>query len=224
MVRTVAGDQALTTDCCLPRPRPAGDGTGLKSNANTHVIERVCGTASTPEMRRVEAASLPELPVLHLKDCSYAQFAVPRDAALVKVLVEGCSDVTLQLEGCAVRTETLELWKCERVAVRVVGTSGTEQAEGRSGAEGGAEGGAAGTRLATVQLDLSTGVELEFERAESVGQVVQAGVRALRGASAISVLQAPPNATPTAAADLASARALSLLRRPAWRADDRGLR
>ena len=145
-------DAALYT---LRATRAAGDGSGLKSNANTHLIENVSGESGSTVV--ITAAELPTLPVLHIKGCSGVRFEVAADVSmLVKVLVEGCENVAIAL-ACGVKTETLELWKCARTRVLASGEA----------------------RLKTVQLDLSRDVGLEFECADMCGSIVQAGVRGL---------------------------------------------
>jgi hypothetical protein len=75
------------------------------SKANYHVLEGLRDDSRVI----VTNAEMPELPVLHVKDCRGCQIIVPAGTSVVKLLVEGCSDCTLTING-KITTDTVELW------------------------------------------------------------------------------------------------------------------
>jgi hypothetical protein len=83
------------------------------SKANYHMLEGLKDDTSV----RVLSSELPELPVLHVKDCHRCHIAVPADTSVVKLLVEGCSDCTFTVDG-KITTDTVELWCAEGVSER----------------------------------------------------------------------------------------------------------
>jgi hypothetical protein len=85
------------------RVKQADMAGGTKSNY--HMLEGLADDARV----RVTNAEMPELPVLHVKNCHRCQITVPAGTSMVKLLVEGCSDCTLTVDG-KITTDTVELW------------------------------------------------------------------------------------------------------------------
>lgn len=75
------------------------------TKANYHMLEGLGDDSRV----RVTNAEMPDLPVLHVKDCHRCQITVPAGTSVVKLLVEGCSDCTLTVDG-KITTDTVELW------------------------------------------------------------------------------------------------------------------
>jgi len=119
---------------------------GLKSNAVQHVIQDCSGETRV-------LTDLPELPVVHFKNCKDCEYTFGADAKVVKVLVEGCSNCRFALAGCMVLTATLEVWRCQDCEVSV------------------------DCEVGTIQVDLCTALRLNFAKRGQMGSLVQAGVK-----------------------------------------------
>lgn len=116
------------------------------SKAVQHVVEGRSG-----ERIALNASGLPPLPVITLRKCTDCEVVLGEGVAAVKLLVEGCVNTTVAVNG-KVLTETIELWQCEGVAVKIA------------------------SAMRTVQLDACSGVKLQYARAADFDRCLTAGV------------------------------------------------
>mmetsp|Transcript_28117 Transcript_28117/g.54866 ORF Transcript_28117/g.54866 Transcript_28117/m.54866 type:complete len:389 (+) Transcript_28117:144-1310(+) len=117
------------------------------SNAKQHVVADKDG-----ETIILSQASMPELPVVHLKGCRQCTFEIPEGTRVVKVLVESCSKTTLRLPKCFISTSILEIWRCDACTLEVDCTIGT------------------------LQADLCTSQTIQYAQLAQLGSLVQAGM------------------------------------------------
>jgi len=120
------------------------------SNANQHVVVGEKGRSiSYPQ------SDLPELPVVHFKACDGCTLEIPQGTKVVKVMMEGCKDCTLNLAKCAISTSILEVWRCEGCAVNI------------------------DCDVGTFQVDLCTDTTVTYAAKAQLGSLVQAGMKDL---------------------------------------------
>lgn len=118
-----------------------------KKNVNPEEnIHEVTGKTGTHEIVPPEDV----VSVVHLTDCTDGEFTIKTNKC-VKVMVSNCSNCSV-LNESTVLSSTMELWSCKNVKFHTT------------------------KKLETVQLDISRGVKMHFEKLEHMGQVVQAGV------------------------------------------------
>jgi hypothetical protein len=86
---------------------------------------------------------------VYFKDCHDGDYTVT--APCTKVLVERCTNFKLHL-GAQIKTETLEVWRCEDAHIQI------------------------NTSIKTLQADLSKRLSLSFSKKENYGSVVWSGV------------------------------------------------
>eukprot|EP01101_Sappina_pedata_P004690 TRINITY_DN2029_c0_g1_i1.p1 TRINITY_DN2029_c0_g1~~TRINITY_DN2029_c0_g1_i1.p1 ORF type:complete len:332 (+),score=185.05 TRINITY_DN2029_c0_g1_i1:28-996(+) len=89
---------------------------------------------------------------LYIKDCTDCEFTV--DAKCVKVMIEGCTNVTLNLNSI-ITTSVAEVWKCNNVSIFI-----------RS-------------RIDTFQVDMSTKVLMDYQKRDMINSIIWAGVHDL---------------------------------------------
>jgi len=115
--------------------------------AKLHMVEGKSG-----EVIVLEAAAMPDLPVLFLKKCDGCEVTLPEGTSAIKVQFQGCKRCVLRVSG-KVLTETLEVWECEGCRVEV------------------------GSKLATIQVDACSGLEINFVKLSFFDRVMSAGLR-----------------------------------------------
>eukprot|EP00040_Diaphanoeca_grandis_P013716 m.69315 g.69315 ORF g.69315 m.69315 type:complete len:383 (-) comp24076_c0_seq3:169-1317(-) len=96
---------------------------------------------------------LPNHAILHFQDDVDCTFTVAEGTTIIKLLVENCTNCTVILpSGCNIVTSTVEIWKCTNLTMSTHITIGT------------------------IQLDMCTGIHIEFDKVEGLTQMIQAGV------------------------------------------------
>ena len=94
--------------------------------------------------------NLPPLPVVTMRKCTDCEIVIAPGVAAVKLMIEGCSNTTVSLDG-KVLTETLEVWGCNSCTVKV------------------------SSPIKTVQVDACQGLALQYERASDFDRCLSAG-------------------------------------------------
>jgi len=89
---------------------------------------------------------------LYFKNCEECEFIV--NAPSVKVLIEGCKQCKITLNG-HVKTEILEIWRCDDFVLTL------------------------NTVIRTLQADICSNIQMHFGKAEYLGQLVWAGLKNL---------------------------------------------
>jgi hypothetical protein len=128
------------------------------SKAVQHVVE-----GKTGEKVELTPANLPELPVVTVRNCTDCEIVISSAVAAVKLMMEGCSNTTVILDG-KMLTETLEVWGCSTCAVHIA------------------------SPLKTVQVDACDGLKLQYQHASDFDRCLSAGAFALH----ITFLDNPP--------------------------------
>ena len=95
---------------------------------------------------------MPELPVLIISGCKGCKLTLAPELSVIKVQVEHCTDTRIDVQA-RVLTEIVEVWRCERAAVRL------------------------GAKAATLQVDKCTGLALTFAQADFFDRLMSTGAR-----------------------------------------------
>ena len=115
----------------------------------------------------LDAASLGDKQVVHVRGCRDCVFTLPAEAVLAKLFVEGCTRCAFDLRGRLI-TGHAEVWSCTDCTV------------------------AALAPLPTLQVDLCDALRVRFASRACFGAVVHAGARRL--ALAVEACEAHPEA------------------------------
>jgi len=95
---------------------------------------------------------MPELPVLIISGCKGCKLTLAPELSVIKVQIEHCTDTRIDVQA-RVLTEIVEVWRCERAAVRL------------------------GAKAATLQVDKCTGLALTFAQADFFDRLMSTGAR-----------------------------------------------
>ena len=93
------------------------------SRAKPYALEKLNGVTKT-----LEAADLPELPVVILRGCKQCTLMLPPSLTVIKLQVEMCSGCTISM-GAKNLTETVEVWECDGCTLTLNSSAKTTQVD-----------------------------------------------------------------------------------------------
>lgn len=92
-----------------------------------------------------------KVPTVYFKNIKKGNYTIKHTIA--KIFIEGCTDLTVTAaEGSSILSSTIEIWRCENVAVNLA------------------------TQVKTVQLDITKGAKFAYQKKDQFGCVVWQGV------------------------------------------------
>ena len=93
------------------------------SRAKPYALEKLVDETTT-----LEAADLPELPVVVIRGCRNCTLTLPPTLTVIKLQVEQCTGCVIQMSARNL-TETVEVWECDGCKVRLDSKSSTMQVD-----------------------------------------------------------------------------------------------
>jgi len=98
---------------------------------------------------------LKQVPTCYFKNCTNGKYTIGANHRTVKVLIEGCKNTTFTFDG-DILTRTVEVWRCEGCQFNI------------------------NTQVKTLQLDLSSNMQLRYKEKDHFGSIVWAAADELQ--------------------------------------------